>query len=174
MLSAARLVAVLLLFSTYTAAAGPGNILIVVNEWSAVSKAIGEYYARKRAVPQQNVCRIRTGEREIVSRDIYRQEIAKAVSVCLTSRRLTETVLYIVTTIGVPLRVAGTGGLSGDYASVDSELTLLYSDLKGREHSLNGPLPNLFFERLVPFGIRISQCIWSPALLDMAFRMSRV
>jgi uncharacterized protein (TIGR03790 family) len=36
--------------------------------------------------------------------------------------------------------------MDGDYASVDSELTLLYSDLKsGKPHKLAGPTPNPFF-----------------------------
>lgn len=141
----------LLLLSSCMAASGPANVLIVVNESSAVSKAIGEYYARKRSVPQQNVCRIRTAEHETVSRDNYRQDIAKPVAACLISRAITESVLYIVTTLGMPLRVEGTRGPDGHYASVDSELALLYTDIKGREHRLNGPLANPYFRAETAF-----------------------
>jgi uncharacterized protein (TIGR03790 family) len=53
-----------------------------------------------------------------------------------------------VTTGGVPLKIPGTVGTTGDYAAVDSELTLLYSDLKQRkEHTLGGPFANPFFGR---------------------------
>jgi uncharacterized protein (TIGR03790 family) len=62
-------------------------------------------------------------------------------------------VLYIVTTLGTPLKIMGTDDRFGTYASVDSELTLLYADMKSRQpHSLNGPLPNPFFQlRDTPF-----------------------
>ena len=46
----------------------------------------------------------------------------------------------------MPLKLPGTDGLGGTFASVDSELTLLYSDLKtGKHHALNGVIPNPFF-----------------------------
>ena len=55
-----------------------------------------------------------------------------------------------MTTGGVPLKIPGWEGepqsVNGDYASVDSELTLLYSDLKqGKAHPIAGPLLNPFF-----------------------------
>jgi uncharacterized protein (TIGR03790 family) len=65
----------------------------------------------------------------------------------LQSRGLTEQILYIVTTSGVPLRVKGREGLSGDVGSVDSELTLLYSKLKGRQFPVNGTVPNPYFKQ---------------------------
>ena len=43
-----------------------------------------------------------------------------------------EQVLYLVTTLGVPLKIAGRGGQTGDEASVDSELTTLYEELHGK------------------------------------------
>ena len=64
----------------------------------------------------------------------------------------TEQILYIVTTAGVPLKVRGSGGLTGDAASVDSELTLLYFDLHGRSHALAAGIANPFFGKTgVPF-----------------------
>jgi uncharacterized protein (TIGR03790 family) len=45
----------------------------------------------------------------------------------------------------VPLKVRGSGGLTGDEASVDSELTLLYFDLHGRSHALPAGIANPFF-----------------------------
>ena len=42
----------------------------------------------------------------------------------------------------------GVVSLSGDNASVDSELTLLYAKLHGRIHRLAGPLPNPFFRQI--------------------------
>ena len=66
----------------------------------------------------------------------------------LARGRLTEQILYIVTTAGVPLKIRGTGEpLRTTAASVDSELALLYGDLKGTKHPLPRPLANPFFAR---------------------------
>ena len=57
-----------------------------------------------------------------------------------------EKILYIVTTLGLPLRVSGTvDGPGADGAAVDSELTLLYSEMKGQQHGLNGIVNNPFY-----------------------------
>ncbi len=121
------------------------NVLIVANQSSPVSKSIAEYYARKRAVPAANVCYIRTDTAEEIPRARYNSQIAAAVSRCLVSGGLVEKILYIVTTLGVPLRVEGQEG--ADIAAVDSELTLLYSSLKGRTHRIEGAWPNPFFQQ---------------------------
>ncbi|HET8550027.1 MAG TPA: TIGR03790 family protein, partial [Bryobacteraceae bacterium] len=56
--------------------------------------------------------------------------------------------LYIVTTLGMPLRIDGAGGMTGDRASVDSELTLLYRRLKtAKPLPAEGPLANPFYEQ---------------------------
>lgn len=123
------------------------SVLVVVNEDSALSKSIGEYYARKRAIPRTNVCGIRASLGETIDRPAY-VALERAVAQCLSSRNLTERVLYIVTTSDVPLRVSGaTSGMGADYASVDSELTLLYSKLHGRKFELKGMVPNPLYNR---------------------------
>lgn len=123
------------------------NVLLVVNDASALSRDIGQYYAGRRGVPPRNICHIRTSLSEDIQRAQYDREIAGAIGACLTRNRLTEQVLYIVTTGGVPLRIPGSDGMQGDYAAVDSELALLYGDLKGQPHSINGPAPNPYFGR---------------------------
>ena len=126
----------------------PENVLIVVNQASALAKTIGEYYATRREVPVRNICRVSSSTAETISFDEFDKHIAAAVKSCLVSRKLTESILYIVTTAGVPLRIDGSGdGMTTDRASVDSELTLLYSDIHGRKHMLLGPLRNPFFAR---------------------------
>jgi uncharacterized protein (TIGR03790 family) len=119
---------------------------VVVNDNSPLSRNIGEYYVRKRAVPLRNVCRIQTTESEDIDRAGYNKLIAAPIAACLKKEQLTEQVLYIVVAQGVPLRVAGKDGPTGDIASVDSELAVLYTDLhSGKPHVLNGPLQNPFF-----------------------------
>ena len=128
-------------------AQGTASVLIVVNDSSALSRTIGEYYARQRSIPMRNVCRIRVTDDEEISRAVYDSYIAKPVAACLTSRHLRDSILYIVTTGGVPLRIAGSGGLRGDVAAVDSEITLLYTDMTRGPHRTAGPIPNPFFGR---------------------------
>ena len=130
------------------AAQSVANVLLVVNDASRLSRDIGQYYASRRGVPPKNICHIRTAETEAIQRAVYDREIAGAIGACLKRNQLIEQVLYIVTTGGVPLKIPGSGELTGDYAAVDSELTLLYSDLKqGKGHPIAGPLPNPFFSK---------------------------
>jgi uncharacterized protein (TIGR03790 family) len=126
----------------------PENVLVVVNDHSSISREIGEYYARRRSIPLKNVCRIRTSTEETIPRLQYNAEIAAPIETCLQHAGAVESVLYIVTTMGVPLRIAKISGdaMTSDEAAVDSELTLLYADLhNGRPHAIAGSLPNPFF-----------------------------
>jgi uncharacterized protein (TIGR03790 family) len=122
------------------------SVLLVVNDNSSLSRTIGDYYARRRSIPQTNICRIRTTEEEDISRDRYNVQIASPIATCLAKSGLVESVLYIVTTLGVPLRITGTDEQNGDQAAVDSELTLLYLDMKNHApHAIKGALRNPFF-----------------------------
>jgi len=126
--------------------APPQRVLVVVNDRSPLSRAIGEYYVRRRGIPLQNVCHIRTAPNEEISRAAYAAEIAPVVGQCLRKQGLIERVYYLVTTAGVPLRIPVSA--DNDQASVDSELTLLYGELKGgAPHRLPGVIPNPFFGR---------------------------
>ena len=72
---------------------------------------------------------------------------------CLKNASLQEKVLYIVLTLGTPLKIDGTKGQMATRSSVDSELALLlYSKLKGAKFDRAGPLRNPFFSaRDAPF-----------------------
>ena len=145
-----RRFAIGLLLAAALFAQGPANVLIVINDASPLSREIGEYYARRRSIPEKNVCRIRTTTNEVIARADYSKEIAGPIAKCLRAGGLTESILYVVTTMGVPLkipRISGEG-MGADNAAVDSELTLLYPDIRSnRPHSIAGSLPNPFFGR---------------------------
>ncbi len=129
-----------------------GSVLIVVNQSSELSRKIGEYYAERRRIPASNICRLSAGTDEEISRAEFDDHIARPMQNYLRGHNLTEKVLYIVTTAGVPLKIRGNLGLSGDAAAVDSELTLLYFDLHGRAHPLPGGVSNPFFGKMnAPF-----------------------
>src|SRR5579872_4169231 len=122
------------------------RVLLVVNDNSPLSRKIGEYYALRRGLAPTNVCHIKTKPDEEISRQDYDRQIAKPIAAFLNKAGLAESVYYIVTTAGVPLKVLGTDGMDGTFASVDSELTLLYLDRKtGKPHTINGVIRNPFF-----------------------------
>jgi uncharacterized protein (TIGR03790 family) len=133
-------------------AGGPENVVIVANKRSSLSKSIAEYYARKRNIPRSQICYIDTSTNEGISRHEYDTEIEAPIGQFLKKHNLVESTLYIVTVSDVPLIVEGGGaGLEMDTASVDSELTLLYSVLQGKPHPIKGPLQNPYFGGLVSF-----------------------
>ena len=130
----------------------PDSVLVVINQSSALSRQIGEYYAQRRHIPSSNICRIAASANEEISRSDFDDQIARPIQTFLRGHNLTEKVLYIVTTAGLPLKVHGNLGLDAEAASVDSELTLLYFDLHGRAHPLPAGIANPFFGKInAPF-----------------------
>jgi uncharacterized protein (TIGR03790 family) len=124
------------------------NVLIVVNKSDSVSRQIAEYYRPRRAVPVKNVCTIETTTDEEINWRTYEEQIERPVGDCLKKAGLVEKVYYIVTTMGVPLKVDGPGsGQTSEHASVDSELALLYGKLHGARYERAGGVPNPFFKR---------------------------
>ncbi|MBZ5514520.1 MAG: TIGR03790 family protein [Acidobacteriia bacterium] len=125
-------------------AQGPENVLLVVNQSSRISKAVGTYYRSRRAVPTRQVCSIKTWDEEEIDRAIFDKEIRRPILDCLERGGLQDRILYIVLAKGVPLKIKDSDE-QGDHASVDSELTLLYQDLLGIPRVLRGSIPNPYF-----------------------------
>jgi uncharacterized protein (TIGR03790 family) len=137
----------LLLASSLPAQSGE-NVLLVVNRNVPVSRQIADYYRPRRSVPLKNVCTIDTTGEEEIQWGVYEQQIERPIGECLKRAGLVDQVLYIVTTMGVPLKVDGPGSRDlSERASVDSELTLLYAKLKGQRYTRVGGVPNPFFMR---------------------------
>ena len=133
-----RLLLLLALGSSLHAQTGE-NVLLVVNKNDAISRQIADYYRPRRSVPVKNVCTIHTTSEEEIHWKIYEEQIEQPIGDCLKKAGLVEKVYYIVTTMGVPLKVDGPGsGQIAEHASVDSELALLYGKLKGTHYSRAG------------------------------------
>lgn len=137
------------LFALFLAAAASPTpaetVLVVANRNSSFSGDIANYYIRRRSIPPGHVCLLDAPTTETINRDQYVNGIEKTVANCLVRGNLTESVLYIVTTRGVPLRISGTQGTNGDQSAVDSELALLYAKLKGFRFPVAGAVPNPYF-----------------------------
>ncbi len=133
---------------------GPANVLVVVNDSSLISRRIAEYYVRRRSIPLANVCHLKAPTEEEISREVFVKDIEAPIAVFLRQHKLEQAILYIVTTLGVPLKVAGDGAeqMANTAASVDSELTLLYAKMAGMKLHESGMVPNPFFgKRDMPF-----------------------
>ncbi|HXJ37665.1 MAG TPA: TIGR03790 family protein [Bryobacteraceae bacterium] len=139
-----------LLTVTAALAQTPDNVLLVVNRRSSESREIGSYYAQKRALPRTNVCQIDTETTEDIVRENYNKEVEAPIAACLKLRGLRDKILYIVLTMGVPLKMWGDPAKperTTDGSGVDSELTLLYQRMRGVKFPLDGPIPNPFFHQ---------------------------
>ncbi len=109
--------------------AGPGNVLVVVNQGSPESIEIGEYYQRQRAIPERNIVRLSyRGNPEIVGFKDFEKQIKGPLGDYLVSRGLKEKILYIVLTYGLPYKIYVRGGRAAD--SVDAYLTDLFDEYK--------------------------------------------
>jgi len=122
------------------------EVALIVNDADPVSRAIADDYSARRRIPAAHICHIRTTPDEEITRDTYENKVETPIAEWLKRRNLVETILVLVTTSGVPLKVKGSHSLTGTAASVDSELTLLYGQLHGlRRARLEGGVHNPFF-----------------------------
>ena len=114
--------ALLLLLACPALFAGGGrhNVLVVVNDNSAVSLAIGDYYARARNIPSANVCHINCTTGESIDSAGLMDTILYPIESYLSAHGLVDQIQYIVLTKGIPLLVRTTN------CSVDSSLTLAF------------------------------------------------
>ena len=131
---------------------GPEGVLVVINDASEASRTIGKAYSRLRGIPDENVCLIVCPEDETVSRQVYQRQIRDRIWRHLREHKLSRKISFIVTTSGVPLRIASEVEDKDrppnlrDEACVDSELTLL-----ARNHPRNGRLLNSYLHRQEAF-----------------------
>ena len=125
------------------------NVLLVVNRADALSRRIADYYVSRRSIPLKNVCKLNIPEaHEEISWDDYVEQIERPIARYLAKAQLREQILYIVTTMGVPLKVAGGGqGPGAEYCAVDSELALLYGKMKGTHFPRAGLVNNPFYRQ---------------------------
>lgn len=138
--------------ASWAAAQSGENILLVVNDESPLSAKIADHYARVRAVPQDNVVRIKVDAKDEIARADFERLIEAPLAQWLARSAAQDRVLFIVLTKGVPLRIPGTSGRNGNAASVDSELALLYRKMTGRPVSTGGHTANPYFLGDAPIG----------------------
>jgi uncharacterized protein (TIGR03790 family) len=121
------------------------NVLVVINGDSPASTEVGEYYARARAIPEDQVVRIQAPLEETIDYNVFVRTIESPIATWITKRGLQDRILYIVLAKSVPIRIRGTGGRNGTVSSVDSELTLLYRKLVGSTTTVIGRTDNPYY-----------------------------
>ena len=84
--------------------AGPTNVLVIINDDSAISKEVGAYYAEKRNIAEKYVFHIKCTDKEIIPTGEYQPQIEKPIREYLSKPGMG--VDYIVLTKGVPIMVA--------------------------------------------------------------------
>jgi len=116
--------------------AKPGNVVVIINDNSPVSRQIGAYYVTKRRVPAKNVVHIKCPVTEIVQLAEYQNLIEKPVKAHLANKGLKRYVDYLVLTKGVPIRVAQGWSVDGLLMCMDRVLPFDDPKLK---------VPNTYF-----------------------------
>ena len=119
------------------------DVAVIVNTTCSTSVAIGEYFAAARSIPRINMIPVVVPVREEIDSTTF-NDLRAQVETYLQSHNLTNTINYLVTTKGVPLKV-NRGSISGTMSSsssVESELALIlgpYSQAIGQGGSICSP-----------------------------------
>ena len=156
------LAAVLLAPAAHAAPAHP-EVLVIVNDASPMSLAIGEAYRRQRGVPARNVVHLQiplgadaalqTPAHERIDRDGYIERVREPIARFLRENDPSGRVRILVTTKGIPLRVEdaepGVPFIERRTAAVDAELAVLFSPLEG--HAGVAGAANPYYRSSLPF-----------------------
>jgi uncharacterized protein (TIGR03790 family) len=112
------------------------DVLLIINNDSAISKDIGNYFAENRGLPDENICNISTSTAETINGATF-TDMRSQIEDHITSNGLRTKINYIVTTKGIPLRVNWG-------ACVDAELALILGGYSG-SIGQGGYLPNPYY-----------------------------
>ena len=106
------------------------DVALIINTASDSSVIIGEYFAAARGIPEEHILRIDAPTSETIN-DAQFEGLRKQIESLLLGRNLVDSINYLVTTKGLPLRVNRPSGdtanaaLTARRASVESELMLI-------------------------------------------------
>ena len=115
------------------------DVALIINSTSSVSDSIGSYFARARNIPEKNIIRVTAPCTEEID-DLQFEALRDQVESYLTTNAIADSINYIVTTKGVPLKVNRAS--AGACSSVESDLALIlgpYAQYIGRSGSIGSP-----------------------------------
>ncbi|MFZ4621667.1 MAG: TIGR03790 family protein [Bacteroidota bacterium] len=115
------------------------DVAIIINSNSAASEEIGMYFAGKRSIHNENIIRISAPVTEEID-SVQFEQLRAQVESYLVTNGLVNSINYLVTTKGVPLKVKRFDVLR--CSSVESELSLIlgsYSSSIGNNGRVTSP-----------------------------------
>jgi len=91
------------------------EILVIANGDNPASVEIARYYCQRRKVPGRNILTVPLGAalKDTISRDDYEKRLALPIRERLFSLEFAGQIRCLVTTYGVPFKVAGRGSIKG-------------------------------------------------------------
>ncbi len=124
------------------------DVAVIVNDNSPVSISIGDYFQNARNIPNQNIIHVSAPTTEDI--DSLQFELIRAqIENYLIANDLVNSINYLVTTKGLPLRIdsecVASTNIDKSCASFDSELTLIlgtFSNKIGLNGSTSKPIFN--------------------------------
>ena len=110
------------------------DVLVLINNNSAMSVQVGEYFAEARNVPEENVAYLDVRAREVITKDQF-EDLKDQVKTYMITNELASKINYIVTTKGFPLKIWNQSLMYE--ACVDEELALIFGSREGTEYVVN-------------------------------------
>jgi len=110
---------------------GPDSVAVVANANVPGSVALAEAYARGRAIPERQICRLALPVQIDLTLAEYRAMFEAPLTECLTRAGVLARIEAVVLTRGVPLRVVVTGDGVDEPVSLAAALSLWRSELDG-------------------------------------------
>jgi uncharacterized protein (TIGR03790 family) len=83
----------------------PDQVAVLVNAQSPESGSLGTYYMERRSIPLANRVNLDLPMKDLISREVYEQEVLKPVRKALMKKELANHIKVLVTIYGMPLRV---------------------------------------------------------------------
>ena len=131
---------------------GYSDVLVIINSNSQVSEQVGTYFANARNIPQKNIIRINAPTNEEITPSEFNNLRLQIESYIINNSL--NTINYIVTTKGVPLKVKPASDScfspSSACASVESELTLILGPYNS-SIGMNGIVFSPYYYQNAPF-----------------------
>jgi uncharacterized protein (TIGR03790 family) len=109
------------------------DVGVIVNMESSDSRAICDYFKASRGIPDKNIIEVTVPVVETIDAATF-TAMQTQIESTLVFRDISESINYLVTTKGVPLRVdrGGIGSTYSNSASVESELTCIIGPNKNQ------------------------------------------
>lgn len=137
----------LTLFNSLNSQVSYNDVAVIVNNNSQVSLDIGTYFRIHRNIPNQNMIYVSVPEQETTD-SLGFEDLRQQVEDYLTTNNLTDSINYLVTTKGLPLKVERSNCSSAfgpqTCSSVESDLSLILGPNSG-DIGGNGLIPNPYF-----------------------------